>query len=143
LATTKTSLKAIGFDDTGKALIGRLLRDHLRPYVGTILAALLCGALVAVATGAFTQLIKPIIDDIFGRKDASLLWPIAIATLVVFLVKGLSTYGQSILMSRVGHRIVADLAGSATASSPTSRTCFLPGWSASTWRSTIGPLRAR
>jgi subfamily B ATP-binding cassette protein MsbA len=96
LATTKTSLKAIGFDDTGKALIGRLLRDHLRPYVGTILAGLLCGALVAVATGAFTQLIKPIIDDIFGRKDASLLWPIA-------------TYGQSILMSRVGHRIVADL----------------------------------
>jgi subfamily B ATP-binding cassette protein MsbA len=109
LATTKTSLKAIGFDDSSKALVGRLLRDHLRPYVGTILAALLCGALVAVATGAFTQLIKPIIDDIFGRKDASLLWPIALATLLVFCVKGLSTYGQGILMSRVGHRIVADL----------------------------------
>ena len=109
LATTKTSLKAIGFDDTSGALVGRLLRDHLRPYVGTILAALLCGAGVAIATGAFTQLIKPIIDDIFGRKDASLLWPIALATLLVFLVKGLSTYGQSLLMSRVGHRIVADL----------------------------------
>ena len=109
LATTKTSLKSIGFDDTSGALVGRLLRDHLRPYVGTILAALLCGAGVAVATGAFTQLIKPIIDDIFGRKDASLLWPIALATLLVFLVKGLSTYGQSLLMSRVGHRIVADL----------------------------------
>jgi subfamily B ATP-binding cassette protein MsbA len=109
LATTKTSLKAIGFDDTGRALVGRLLRDHLRPYWGTILAAFLCGGVVAVSTGAFTQLIKPIIDDIFGRKDASLLWPIALASLLAFLLKGLSSYGQGILMSRVGHRIVADL----------------------------------
>ncbi|MHA1601334.1 MAG: ABC transporter ATP-binding protein [Alphaproteobacteria bacterium] len=99
----------IHLDGTTRALVGRLLRDYLRPHVGRIAVGLLCMAIVAASTAAFTQLIKPIIDDIFVNQREEVLLPVAIAALIVFAAKGLATYAQAVLMSFVGHRVVADL----------------------------------
>jgi subfamily B ATP-binding cassette protein MsbA len=96
-------------DEATQALVARLARDYLRPQAGRICAALACMMVVAVSTAAFTQLIKPIIDDIFVNRREEMLLPIAIAALIVFTAKGLATYGQSVLMSHVGFRVVADL----------------------------------
>jgi subfamily B ATP-binding cassette protein MsbA len=87
----------------------RLLRDYLRPHLARIGAALLCMMVVAGSTAAFTQLIKPIIDDIFIAKREDMLLPIALAALAVFVAKGFATYGQAVLMSFVGLRIVAEM----------------------------------
>ncbi len=92
-------------------LVRRLVRNYVRPHLWRIALALFCMAIVAASTAAFTQLIKPIINDIFINKREEMLLPIAIAALVVFLAKGIATYGQAVLMSFVGHRIVADLQG--------------------------------
>ncbi len=96
-------------DETTQALVGRLVRDYLRPQAGRIAAALLCMVVVALSTAAFTQLIKPIIDEIFVSRREEMLLPIALSVLAVFAAKGLATYGQSVLMSYVGHRVVAEL----------------------------------
>jgi subfamily B ATP-binding cassette protein MsbA len=96
-------------DEATQALVARLARDYLRPQAGRIVAALACMVVVALSTAAFTQLIKPIIDDIFLNRREDMLLPIALAALGVFAAKGLATYGQSVLMSYVGHRIVAEL----------------------------------
>ena len=109
MSTEKTAPSVATLDAATRVLVGRLLRVYVRPYLGIIVGALACGVVVAAATGAFTQLIKPIIDDIFGAKNEEMLWPIAIAALLVFVAKGLATYGQAVLMSLVGHRVVADL----------------------------------
>jgi len=90
------------------ALMGRLARESIRPYVGWIVAAVLCMALVAAATGASAWLMEPIINKVFVEKNKALLWPIGGAILVTFLIKGLANYGQSVLMSFVGQRIVTD-----------------------------------
>ncbi len=95
--------------DSTRALVQRLLRGYVRPHLSRIAAALFCMAVMAISTAAFTQLIKPIIDDIFIAKRADMLLPIALVALVVFAAKGLATYGQAVLMSFVGHRIVATL----------------------------------
>ncbi len=55
-------------DETTQALVARLARDYLRPQAGRIVAALLCMVVVALSTAAFTQLIKPIIDEIFVSR---------------------------------------------------------------------------
>ena len=47
------------------ALTRRLLRDYVRRHVGRIVVAVLCMAAVAACTAGFTQLIKPIVNDIF------------------------------------------------------------------------------
>ena len=96
-------------DETTQALVGRLVRDYLRPQAGRIVAALLCMVVVALSTAAFTQLIKPIIDEIFVSRHEEMLLPIALSVFAVFAAKGLATYGQSVLMSYVGHRVVAEL----------------------------------
>ena len=96
-------------DETTQALVGRLGRDYLRPQAGRIVAALLCMVVVALSTAAFTQLIKPIIDEIFVSRHEEMLLPIALSVFAVFAAKGLATYGQSVLMSYVGHRVVAEL----------------------------------
>ena len=95
--------------DSTRQLVGRLLRDFVRPHAGRIALALACMAVVAISTAAFTQLIKPIIDDIFVARREEMLLPIALIALAVFLAKGFATYGQAVLMSFVGHRVVADL----------------------------------
>ncbi|MFQ6018884.1 MAG: ABC transporter ATP-binding protein [Kiloniellaceae bacterium] len=100
---------AVRLDEATQRLVGRLVRDYLRPHIGRILVALVCMVVVAASTAAFTQLIKPIIDDIFLAKREEMLLPIALAALIVFAAKGFATYGQAVLMSFVGHRIVADM----------------------------------
>jgi subfamily B ATP-binding cassette protein MsbA len=96
-------------DATTRALVARLLGGYLRPHLAGIAAALACMAVVALCTAGFTQLIKPVIDDIFVARNAAMLWPIALVALAVFVAKGLAAYAQAVLMSFVGLRIVADL----------------------------------
>ncbi len=91
------------------ALVRRLMRGYLRQHLGRIVAALFCMVIVAAATAAFTQLMKPIINDIFVNRREEMLLSIAMAALAVFVAKGTATFGQSVLMSYVGHRTVATL----------------------------------
>ena len=66
-------------------------------------------ALTAGATAALAKLMEPVLDRIFIAKDASMLGVVGGAILAVFFVKGLATYGQAVLMSFVGQRIIANL----------------------------------
>ncbi|MEE2761640.1 MAG: ABC transporter ATP-binding protein, partial [Pseudomonadota bacterium] len=90
------------------ALVGRLARESIRPYMGWIVGALICMGLVAAATGASAWLMEPVINKVFVEKNKTLLWPIGGAVLITFLIKGLANYGQAVLMSFVGQRIVTD-----------------------------------
>lgn len=90
------------------ALMERLVRESIRPYIGWIGLAIICMALVAGATAASAWLMKPVINDVFVAKNKAFLVPISIAVLVTFGIKGLANYGQSVLMSFVGQRIITD-----------------------------------
>ena len=87
--------------------MGRLARESIRPYVGWIVAAILCMAFVAVATGASAWLMEPVINKVFVEKNKALLWPIGGAVVLTFLIKGLANYGQAVLMNYVGQRIIS------------------------------------
>ena len=100
--------RLLGDPDTRRT-IGRLLRGYVRPEAPRLAAAVLCMAVVAAATAAFTQLMKPIINEVFVNKREEMLWPTAIGALVIFTAKGAATYGQAVLMDGVGYRIVARL----------------------------------
>ena len=52
---------------------------------------------------------QPVLDDIFIDKNESLILIIPLAILLILVVKGISSYIQSVLMSFVGYRLVADL----------------------------------
>lgn len=88
-------------------LIGRIARDYLAGYKGLLAAALGFMALDAMMTGALAKLIEPMIDNVFTQKDENMLYPVAIAILLAFMVRGGAIYGHSVLMNRVGQKIVA------------------------------------
>ncbi len=100
---------AIHLDQTTRALVKRLFREYVRPLMARIVAALLCMVVVAVSTAAFTQIIKPIVDDVFVNRQEDMLLPLALVAFAVFTAKGFAAYGQAVLMSYVGLRIVADM----------------------------------
>ena len=90
-------------------LIRRLGRDFLRPQLGRILLALLAMGVVAAATAGNAWLMEPVLDKIFVAREASLLWTVAAAVLAMAAVKGIASYFQSVLMYKVGQRVVADI----------------------------------
>ncbi|MFV1850964.1 MAG: ABC transporter ATP-binding protein [Thalassospira sp.] len=90
-------------------LVKRIVQDAVAPYFGKILLALMCMALMAGATGLYALLMDPIINDVFINKREDMLVPVGAAVLGSFALKGFANYGQTVLMSYVGGRILADI----------------------------------
>jgi subfamily B ATP-binding cassette protein MsbA len=71
--------------------------------------AMVCMLFVSAATSGSAFLVKPVLDDVFFKKDLTMLKLIPLAIVAIFMLKGLFDYGQAYLMSYVGQRIIADL----------------------------------
>lgn len=71
--------------------------------------AMVCMLGVAACTAASAYLIKPVLDEIFIDKKSDMLKILPFLVLMLFLVKGLCSWGQGYLMSYVGNKIVLDL----------------------------------
>jgi subfamily B ATP-binding cassette protein MsbA len=70
---------------------------------------MVCMLGVAACTAASAYLIKPVLDEIFIDKKSDMLKILPFLVLMLFLVKGLCSWGQGYLMSYVGNKIVLDL----------------------------------
>ncbi len=90
-------------------MIKRIVQDAVAPYFGKIVLALICMALMAAATGGYAYLMDPVINEVFVKKNPAMLVPVGVAVLAAFALKGFANFGQSVLMSYVGGRILADI----------------------------------
>ncbi|WP_371135097.1 ABC transporter ATP-binding protein [Thalassospira sp.] len=90
-------------------MVKRIVQDAVVPYFGKIVLALICMALTAAATGGYAYLMDPVINEVFVKQNREMLIPVGIAVLAAFALKGFANYGQSVLMSYVGDRILADI----------------------------------
>ena len=86
----------------------RLILMAKKYYLRFIFAAI-CMLIAGGLQSALPLIAKPAIDDIFVSKNIAALKWIPFAVVAIFLFKGLSNYGQAILMSSIGLRIVTDL----------------------------------
>ncbi len=91
-------------------LLGRLL-PYLRPYWPVLLAGGLLALLVSSAEAFIAWLVKPAMDDIFLKRDVTMLKLIPLALLGAYLAKGIGRFGQSYLMASVGERVIARIRG--------------------------------
>jgi len=92
-----------------RVLLGRLAREHVRPYIRRLLLAVACMILVAATTATYAWLMEPVLDEIFDKKNRTMLVVLPLAVIAVFFIKGAAGYGQAVLMKYVGQRIIADL----------------------------------
>ncbi|KAF0116491.1 MAG: ATP-binding cassette subfamily B bacterial MsbA [Rhodospirillaceae bacterium] len=96
-------------DSSTWRLLRRLLGEAVRPYAWHLGGAVLLMSVVAGATAFTTYLLKPVVDNVFVARDAAMLWPIGGLVLLAFIIKGFADFGQAVLMSFVGLRIVANM----------------------------------
>ena len=64
---------------------------------------------VAIGTAGTAQIIKPVLDDVFVAKDASMLGVIPFLLIAVFTLKGVGQYIQTYYMSYIGLDVVRKL----------------------------------
>jgi subfamily B ATP-binding cassette protein MsbA len=81
----------------------------MRPHLQRILFAFLLMGLAAASTAGRAWLMEPVLDRIFVAREGSLLLLIAGGAFALALVKGLADYGEAVLMTRVGQRVIADV----------------------------------
>ena len=89
--------------------IYKRLLQLAKPHAGKFILAMFCMLVVGATTAALAALVKPVLDDIFIKKDAAMLTLIPLAILVIYFVKMVCSYGQTVIMNYIGQRAVTDL----------------------------------
>src|SRR5262245_30103649 len=94
--------------DSTAALVRRLLVEQAagqwRRYV--LAFGLMLIAAGSTALGAY--LIGDVINQAYVHKNLPGIIILALVTAVIFMVKAMATYGQALMLARIGNRIVAD-----------------------------------
>lgn len=90
-------------------LVHRLVREHVRAHAWRLVLAGLLMAVVAGSTALNAWLMQPVLDDVFLKRDETLLYLIPLALIAAAVVKAAAGYGQEVIMTNVGQRIIADV----------------------------------
>jgi len=89
------------------AVIRRVLAENGRDFIPQYLLAGLCMLAIAGTTAFSAWIMKYIIDDVFYRQQWELVGVICAAIIAAFALRGFATYGQAVLLAKVGNNIVA------------------------------------
>ncbi len=87
----------------------RIFENYVKKHSRKLIISIICMIIVSATTALNAWMMQPVLDDIFIDKNESLIMIIPLAILLIAVVKGISSYVQSVLMSFVGYRLVADL----------------------------------
>ncbi len=90
-------------------LVRRLARDFLSPYLRRLVLAVLCMLAMALATAATAWLMEPAINQVFLGRRQEALWWVAGGIMAAFVVRAVGNYGQAVIVTSVGLRLLADL----------------------------------
>ena len=91
-------------------LLTRLV-PYLRPYWPLLALGGLLALVVSGSEAFIAWLVKPAMDDIFLKRDVTMLRLIPLVLLVTYVIKGAGRFGQSYLMASVGERVIARIRG--------------------------------
>jgi ATP-binding cassette subfamily B protein len=91
------------------ALVRRLVADQgLRHWKGYVVA-FVCMAAIAGSTSLAAWLMRDVIDKVFLERNQSAIFALSGAVAVIYVVKGLATFGQQVTLSRIANAIVASV----------------------------------
>ncbi|MGP0095311.1 MAG: ABC transporter ATP-binding protein [Xanthobacteraceae bacterium] len=95
-------------DYNAVALIRRLLTEQGMSHWQRYVTALVLMGIVAGCTALSAYLIGSVINAAYVSRNFSAIAALGGVTVVLFATKGLATYGQAVIMSKIGNRIVAE-----------------------------------
>jgi ATP-binding cassette, subfamily B, bacterial MsbA len=95
------------FPALNEALMWRLLRENIVEQRIHYIVAVVAMVLVAVSTSSVAWIMRYIVDAMTIPDNKGMVFLVAGAVAVIFIVKGLATYVQVVSLTRAGNRIVA------------------------------------
>src|SRR5690606_9244023 len=81
--------------------------ENGRDYAGTYALAIGCLLAVAASTAFCAWIMRDVVDEIFYRQRYELLALICGSIVIAFTVRGLASYGQAVLLAKIGNNLVA------------------------------------
>ncbi|MBA3813350.1 MAG: ATP-binding cassette domain-containing protein [Alphaproteobacteria bacterium] len=96
-------------DKASVFLVIRLWGEHIKPYRWHVVGGLLCMACAALTTALLAKMLQPLFDDVFVARNEGMLLQVACIVLGVFVLKGISSFGESVSMIYVGQKIIGDI----------------------------------
>jgi ATP-binding cassette subfamily B protein len=85
-----------------------ILEQGPKHWKGYVFAFAMMG-LIALTTSLSAWIIGKIVDRIFVAHKMEAVWEITAAIVAIYTVKGLATYGQQVVLSRIANAIVAEI----------------------------------
>jgi len=87
----------------------RVAREYIIPEKKTLIISIILMMVIAGTTAIHAWLVKPALDSVFVKQDATMLLIIPIAILAITVIKGFSTYFQLLLMNLVTMKMAANM----------------------------------
>jgi ATP-binding cassette, subfamily B, bacterial MsbA len=87
----------------------RRILEFLKPYWKKLIIAMICMAFVSASSALYAYLVKNVIDDIFIKKNITMLLFMPGVVVLIFFVKGFFFFVQDYLMGYIGQRIVTNM----------------------------------
>ncbi|HUN12635.1 MAG TPA: hypothetical protein PLE50_10270 [Rhabdaerophilum sp.] len=81
----------------------RLLTETGRRYLPRYILALALLGVVSATTAATAWLMKDVINEVFIAKSQSALIFVAVAVLVIYVARGAASYGQGVILAKIGN----------------------------------------
>jgi len=90
-------------------LTKRLFTTYVFPYKFKFALSIILMFVVAGTTAAHAYLVKPALDEVFVKKNVSVLVLIPVVIMIITVIKAMSSYFQMLLMNYINIYITADL----------------------------------
>ncbi|WP_258605871.1 ABC transporter ATP-binding protein [Mesorhizobium sp. AR10] len=89
------------------AVVRRIFAENGREYRGSYVLAILCLLVVSATTAAVAWVMSPVVNQIFYERRGDLIALICAGILATFILRGFATYGQGVILARIGNNLVA------------------------------------
>lgn len=93
--------------DTSRSLLWRLLKESIPAHRKHYFAAILAMIIVAVTTSMTAWIMGEIIDVMSDPENRAGVYLVSLAVFATFVIKGIASFAQVVLMARAGNGIVA------------------------------------
>jgi ATP-binding cassette subfamily B protein len=104
MMTEKPSISTLISDFS---VLKRLVAENIRVFLPRYALAILFMAVVAGATGFSAWIMRDLINKVFIDRDPTMMVLICGSVAAIYIVKGFASYGQEVILARIGNAIVA------------------------------------
>ncbi|MET0598201.1 MAG: ABC transporter ATP-binding protein [Mesorhizobium sp.] len=89
------------------AVLRRILAENGRAYLWHYVLAVVCLLAVAATTAFSAWIMRDVINELFYRGRSDLIALVAGSIALAFVIRGLASYGQAVVLAKIGNNLVA------------------------------------